>query len=127
MWARPTAVEWTPALSSALAGQAVEPVALEVDGVVGGHLVPRVAGRVVAVAGSGVDEHDAADPVGVGQGELQREVAAEGVPEDDGPLGAGLVEQAEHERRGTRRTEYCSASSGASLRPCPGMSHTIAV
>ena len=78
------------------ARQPVEPTLVEVAGVALGHLVPLVAAAVAAIAGTGVDEHEGGDAVGVGDRQLQRQVATERVADERRTLGADVVEDAEH-------------------------------
>jgi hypothetical protein len=58
--------------------------------------VPLVAGLVAAVAGAGVAEDERGHPVRVPQPEGQRQVAAQGQPAHDGPLGAAGAEDRGH-------------------------------
>ena len=78
-----------------------EPLHLLVD-----EPVPAGTGRVVAVAGTGVEQDQALDAVRVGDAKRKREVAAERMTADDRTIGADVVEQRghvpEHARDGVR-------------------------
>ena len=120
--ASPSALRWTPAVSSSLPGSPSRPSLVEVAGVALGHLVPLVAAAVAAVAGAGVDEHEGRDALGVGEGQLERQVAAERVADEHGPLGADVVEDRRAWRRATwrpsRRRDRPASRCGRG-RACP--------
>src|SRR6516162_9134423 len=60
------------------------------------HAVPAGAGVVLAVAGTGVDQRERADPLRVCEVEGEREVAAERVTHQHRAAGVGTVEQRRH-------------------------------
>ena len=81
--------------------------------------VPAGTGRVVAVAGTGVEQDQALDAVRVGDAKRKREVAAERMTADDRTIGADVVEQCGHVPEHARDGVRLGVGAPASVRPWP--------
>ena len=104
VWIRPVALWCTELRSSSLPGRPASPRASRSAAYCSVIAFHRVATSVAAEAGTGVDEDESGDLGAMGERVLQRQVAAEGMAEQHGAVGAGFVEQRRHvgERRGDR-------------------------
>ena len=104
---RPDASRWTDRVELLAVGERGESLAFVRRGDLVGVVVPTVATLVTPESWPAADQDEAHRARRVGEEELERQVAAERVPADDGGVDTGRVEQggdvADRERRRVRR------------------------
>ena len=74
----------------------MKPARLEIGGALLCPLVPRPAGLGVAEAGPGVEQHQGADHLGMGEVEGERHVTAERETADDRAVDPAVAQQCRH-------------------------------